>query len=395
MDSLCTTLQKQNKHQDVDSKCSAPVQHNGTEEIQQNISTVEVAESEPTIEEQMIKSVADAENQTCIEVESIYIKKLQNEIESLRKKLCTSTLSYEMCIEDSKKFKFYTGLMPEDFDIVWNFLGPPTESSLMIWHSQSQLQKRITVKQFKVLSLKNQLFLTLVRLRCGFLLYDLSCRFGISISYISKITTTWIQLMYYQFKQLNRFPSAKDISKNLPQAFKKFKNVRVIIDCFEWNMEKPKNFGQQGNTYSSYKSHNTVKFLIGIIPTGGCCFLSEGFEGRITDRSITEKSGFFDCLEEGDLILADRGFNIDDLCNKYKCTVLTPPFLKSRKKFSRNEVKRAREIASARIHVERFIGRMKQFRIMQRIIPKTLLPIVSQIVFVIAMLVNFQEPLVH
>ncbi|XP_068990436.1 uncharacterized protein [Neodiprion pinetum] len=329
-----------------------------------------------------------------MEVESIFVIKLQNEIQKLTKKLSTSTVNYESCMNDRKRFKFYTGLMPEDFDILWNFLGPPTESSLMIWHSRSDTNKRITIKQFKALSLKNQLFLTLVRLRCGFLLYDLSCRFGVSMGYIFKLTTTWIQLMHCKFKQLNNFPSAKDINKNLPQAFKKFKNVRVIIDCFEWNMENPKNFSQQGNTYSTYKSHNTVKFLIGIIPTGGCCFLSEGFEGRITDRSITEKSGFLKYLEKGDLILADRGFNIEDLCNKYKCTVLMPSFLKSRKKFTKNEVKRAREIASARIHVERFIGRMKQFRIMQRIIPKTLLPIVSQIVFVIAMLVNFQEPLV-
>lgn len=161
------------------------------------------------------------------------MKKLQNEIETLTKKLSASTLNYESCINDSKKFKFYTGLMPEDFDIVWNFLGPPTESSLRIWHSQSGTSSRITIKQFKVLSLTNQLFLTLVRLRCGFLLYDLSCRFGVNMSYISKITTTWIQLMYCKFKQLNRFPSAKDISKNLPQAFKKFKNIRVMIDCFE------------------------------------------------------------------------------------------------------------------------------------------------------------------
>lgn len=69
-------------------------------------------------------------------------------------------------------------------------------------------------------------------------------------------------------------------------------------------------------------------------------------------------------------------------------------FKKKRKHFTKEEIKTAREIAAARIHVERFIGRMKEFRIMQRVIPKNMLPIISQITFVIAMLVNFQEPLV-
>lgn len=99
-------------------------------------------------------------------------------------------------------------------------------------------------------------------------------------------------------------------------------------------MQKSKNFNQQGNTYSSYKCHNTVKFLVGIIPTGGCCFLSDGFEGRISDKQITIKSGLFDCLQKGDLIMADRGFNLEDLCNKHKCLLVIPPFLKKRKHFT-------------------------------------------------------------
>lgn len=134
--------------------------------------------------------------------------------------------------------------------------------------------------------------------------------------------------------------------------------------------------------------------MVGIIPTGGCCFLSDGFEGRISDKEITIKSGLFNYIKQGDLIMADRGFNLEELCNKQKCSLIIPPFLKKRKRFTKGEIRTAREIAAARIHVERFIGRMKEFRIMQRVISKNMLPIISQITFVIAMLVNFQEPLV-
>lgn len=46
-------------------------------------------------------------------------------------------------------------------------------------------------------------------------------------------------------KKLDIFPSSETIKKNnLPTVFRKFKNIRVIIDCFEWNMQKSKNFNK-------------------------------------------------------------------------------------------------------------------------------------------------------
>ena len=63
---------------------------------------------------------------------------------------------------------------------------------------------------------------------------------------------------------------------------------------------------QQGRLYSSYKSHTTVKFLIGVAPSGACHFVSDGYEGSISDKQITIQSGYLDYIQEGDLILADR-----------------------------------------------------------------------------------------
>ena len=44
--------------------------------------------------------------------------------------------------------------------------------------------------------------------------------------------------------------------------------------------------------YSNYKSNSTVKFLIGILPNGTVCFVSDGFEESISDgfeESISDK----------------------------------------------------------------------------------------------------------
>lgn len=146
--------------------------------------------------------------------------------------------------------------------------------------------------------------------------------------------------------------------------------------------------------YSDYKSSATHKFLLGMHIRGGICFLSDAFEGSVSDKALFKECGIIQLLQEGDLILADRGFNIGDICNEIGCTAIIPPFLSGRQQFTRDEVDLTRSVASARVHVERIIGRIREFRLMQKIIPKTLTPIISQIAFVTAMLVNFQEPLI-
>jgi hypothetical protein len=98
-------------------------------------------------------------------------------------------------------------------------------------------------------------------------------------------------------------------------------------------------------------------------------------------------------FEEGDVILADRGFQIDDLCREKKASLVIPPFLKGKQAFSPEETRKTKLIAKARIHVERFNRRLKSFKLLTGIIPLTLLPMLSQIIFVVCCLVNFQKPL--
>ena len=52
--------------------------------------------------------------------------------------------------------------------------------------------------------------------------------------------------------------------------------------------------------------------LIGIIPQGTVAFISEAWVGRVSDKQLTELCGILKKLLPGDVVLANRGFNIVD-----------------------------------------------------------------------------------
>ena len=135
----------------------------------------------------------------------------------------------------------------------------------------------------------------------------------------------------------------------------------------------------RAQTYSNYKKHNAVKFLIGISPSGCVTFLSDcwggggGGGGRVSDKKITTKSGLLDKLIPGDVVMADRGFTMADDFAMKGAKLIVPAFTKGKKQLSPCEVEQSRQMSRARIHVERIIGRTKDFRILKETLPISLL----------------------
>lgn len=188
-------------------------------------------------------------------------------------------------------------------------------------------------------SSREKLYICLLRLNTGFAIKTMSYLLSspdkhIKESYIRVIFTTFIQLMYKIFRQMDTvmFPSRQLLSRFLPRVFKTLKNVRCSIDCTEFRVETPRNFAQQGNTFSSYKHTNTFKCLIACTPNGGSCFVSDLFEGDISDVQIFEDSGILKHIKPGDVILADRGFTVQDALHPLQAKVMIPSFLKGREK---------------------------------------------------------------
>ena len=78
------------------------------------------------------------------------------------------------------------------------------------------------------------------------------------------VSILWMIFLFHHFKDLkyNMFPEQQAFRKNLPKVFCCFKSIRASIDCTEFKCEMSHDYSQQGNLYSAYKGHCTMKCLI-------------------------------------------------------------------------------------------------------------------------------------
>ena len=119
----------------------------------------------------------------------------------------------------------------------------------------------------------------------------------------------------------------------MPESFKKtYPSTRCIIDCTELYCQRPSSLTTQSSFYSHYKSHVTYKGLLGISPSGAITFISQLFDGSISDKEIVRKSGILEkhLWNAGDSLMADRGFTIEDDLRPLNVSLNIPAFLKGR-----------------------------------------------------------------
>ena len=77
-------------------------------------------------------------------------------------------------------------------------------------------------------------------------------------------------------------------------------------------------FHPQSQTYLSYKSHNTAKGLVGIDLSRIVTFISCEL---CIEKKITQECGLIHLLESGDVVMVDRGFDVQHLLAS-KCVTL-------------------------------------------------------------------------
>lgn len=92
--------------------------------------------------------------------------------------------------------------------------------------------------------------------------------------------------------------------------------------------------------------------------------------------------------------MADRGFNVDDICQPYGVLVNIPHFLKG-KQLPGVTVLSDRKLASKRVHIERLIGLTKTYKILQASLNPSYTRLATEIFSICLMLCNFRECIVN
>jgi hypothetical protein len=253
------------------------------------------------------------------------------------------------CLSNRSWITFYTRLTPNTFEGIFQSLLP------------------IKCNNNDKTAMRKQLLITVMKLAHNFPEQDLAFRFKISTATVSRIIRTWIAIIHNRlFLRVVKCPDRESIKVSMPMCFRQnYPDTVEIIDCFETQIQKPDSIVDQVGTYSSYKSRNTAKYLIAVTPQGTISYISNGFPGRKSDKYVVIQSGYLMHILPGDVILADRGFLVEEEISSRGAKLITPSFMNNKTQLSNTSSERTRRIANVRIHVERIIGVLRtRFKIL-------------------------------
>lgn len=292
--------------------------------------------------------------------------------------LCASP---EDIFKTPKLVNYFTGL--ESYDIfcaVLHSLGPAAYELTYVGLAQPKL------------SVEYQLLLTLIKFRTYRPNFELALMFKITEKEVYNLIVTWIRFLSLQWREVDIWPNKEAVRFFAPFDFKdKFPQTRVVVDGIENPIKKPKAATAQQLSFSTYKNRNTAKTVVGVTPGGLTCLISQAYGGSTSDRQIIERCGLIGLLAPGDHIMADKGFDVQDIFAPADVTVNIPTFFRKKNRLAGETVLKDRRIASKRVHVERVIGCAKTYRILTQPLTHTEALLASDIVFICFMLVNFRH----
>ena len=158
---------------------------------------------------------------------------------------------------------------------------------------------------------------------------------------ISRYLITWSNFLYLKLGCIPIWPSKDECIASMPHMFKEtYPSTRVSIDCTELFCQGPSSLTIQSSLFFHYKYDVTYKGLVGIAPSGGITFISELYDGSISDVEIVQRCGILkkDLWDESDSLMADRGFNIENLLKPLGVSLNIPALLHGREQLTNEEV---------------------------------------------------------
>ncbi|XP_063741858.1 uncharacterized protein LOC134865935 [Eleginops maclovinus] len=324
---------------------------------------------------------------------------LSKEVEDLRKEIQELRVQREFGLQrfagSDADIRFYTRFPSYDHLMAfWGLIEPSIYRMIWVSRAKSAAKRNEEVatparpSTRQLLQPIDEFFLFLVFLSVGLKERDLAHRFHIHQSTVSCIIATWTSFLATALGSQCIWLTPAEVQAYLPEEFRDFPDTQVILDCTELKCQTPSSPLLQSEMYSTYKSHGTMKGLIGIAPHGVVTFVSSLYAGSVSDKELFIQSGLANLLTEEMAVMVDKAFLINGCDN---CKIYCPPFLSKQNQMPAYQVTETQSIARLRVHVERVIRRIKQNKWFDEIIPLSHAGNISQMFTVACLLSNYQN----
>ena len=158
------------------------------------------------------------------------VEKENNELKGDIEKMKKQQFNSNNIRKQEDVFKSFTGLPPEKFDILFQFMSPGENANNLKYNEASKKASDEPEKcKFKEgskpgmsskLDVIEQLFMFLVWLRCGFGQKHLAWLFGVGRSTVSRYLITWSNYLYFCLGSIPIWPSEDQVTSSMPICFK-------------------------------------------------------------------------------------------------------------------------------------------------------------------------------
>ena len=245
----------------------------------------------------------------------------------------------------------------------------------------------------------DQLLFTLIHMRAIPNINTLSGLFHIPESVGSMYFSTWVRLLEELLLELSPLDAAviQRLHDEQPAVFNQtFKGrfVPTTLDCLHWETQSASDPQSKKVLFSKYWNSAAGKVLIALASLGAVLPPSRVHGGSITDPEITDAWETLACYPPGTHILADKGWvDYTTALTKHALVMITPDKKRvGAEQFTADDSLWNQHVAYLRIHVERVIRRIREFRILNSKMPLARRDVMTPVMTVCALLTNFRAP---
>jgi hypothetical protein len=135
--------------------------------------------------------------------------------------------------------------------------------------------------------------------------------------------------------------------------------------------------------------------LLAVTPDSIICYVGPFYGGKASDNFLFTSSELLNKCRSGDAIMVDKGFRIENHCNEKGVLLIRPAFKEGSEQLGYEDCEHSRQVASARVHVERVIERMKNFRILHDEVQWNYLYLMDDVMNTICGIVNLSPPIIR